>query len=76
MIFACFCKSIICIRCFLIFFSSSVSSDSACSSALRAYIAIGTTLPSPPPELPVFSTAIGGTPPKLSSQVAATLEST
>ncbi|KAE8807414.1 Auxin-induced protein 5NG4 [Hordeum vulgare] len=45
---------------------SSVSSDSK-------YLAIGTTLPTPLSELPQFS--ICGTPPKLSSQVAATLES-
>ncbi|KAE8782928.1 Auxin-induced protein 5NG4 [Hordeum vulgare] len=53
--------------------SSPVSSDSKCSSALHAYLAIGTTLPSPLSELPKFS--ICGTPPKLSSQVAAPLES-
>ncbi|KAE8780414.1 Auxin-induced protein 5NG4 [Hordeum vulgare] len=51
----------------------ALPSDSKCSSALRAYLDIGTNLPVPLSELPKFS--IYGTPPKLSSQVAAPLES-
>ncbi|KAE8770389.1 hypothetical protein D1007_57855 [Hordeum vulgare] len=52
--------------------SQAFSSDSSVSSDSK-YLAIGTTLPAPLSELPQFS--ICGTPPKLSSQVAATLES-
>ncbi|KAE8772399.1 hypothetical protein D1007_55609 [Hordeum vulgare] len=52
--------------------SAEKNSDSSVSSDSK-YLAIGTTLPAPLSELPQFS--ICGTPPKLSSQVAATLES-
>ena len=72
MVFAYLCKSTICFRGFLIFFSSSFTSYSAGSAALRAFLAIGTALSATLSKIPKFST---GGDPKLSGQVAAPFES-